>query len=70
MIDLDFLSGASVVRPGQNVVTWGAGGVFPAAFRSARLSIRAPKEYGLSMEARVKLAANLGALEEVWVMVP
>jgi hypothetical protein len=29
-----------------------------------------PKDYGLSTEARVKLAVNLGALQEVWVMVP
>ena len=29
MIDLDMLSGASLVHPGQNVMTWGAGGIFP-----------------------------------------
>jgi hypothetical protein len=29
-----------------------------------------PGEYGLATVARVKLAANLSALEEVWVMFP
>jgi rod shape-determining protein MreC len=70
MIDLDLLSGNSAVRPGQNVVTWGAGGVFPYGIPIGKIVDARPKEYGLSMEARVKLAANLNALEEVWVMVP
>jgi rod shape-determining protein MreC len=70
MIDLDLLSGSSLVRPGQNVMTWGAGGVFPGGIPIGKIVDIRQKEYGLSMEARVKLAANLGALEEVWVMVP
>jgi rod shape-determining protein MreC len=70
MIDLDLLSGNSPVSPGQSVVTWGAGGVFPAGIPIGRIVDTRPKEDGLSMEARVKLAANLGALEEVWVLVP
>lgn len=70
MINLDLLSGTSPVRPGQIVLTWGAGGVFPGGIPIGKIVDTRPKEYGLSMEARVKLAANLGALEEVWVMVP
>jgi rod shape-determining protein MreC len=70
MIDLDFLSGASLAHPGQSVLTWGAGGVFPGGIPIGRIVDTRPKEYGLSMEARVQLAANLSALEEVWVMVP
>jgi rod shape-determining protein MreC len=70
MIDLDLLSGASGVAPGQNVVTWGEGGVFPADIPIGTIVDKRVKEYGLSSEARVKLAANLSALEEVWVMVP
>lgn len=68
MIDLDLLSGASSVRPGQNVVTWGAGGVFPYGIPIGK--IVDTREVGLSMEARVKLAASLNSLEEVWVMIP
>ncbi|HEV7924744.1 MAG TPA: rod shape-determining protein MreC [Verrucomicrobiae bacterium] len=70
MIDLDLLSGANLVRPGQSVVTWGAGGVFPAGIPIGKIVDIRPKEYGLSTEARVKLAADLSALEEVWVMLP
>jgi rod shape-determining protein MreC len=70
MIDLDLLSGASLVRPGQSVTTWGAGGVFPGGIPIGKIVDTRSKEFGLSMEARVKLAANLGSLEEVWVMVP
>ena len=70
MIDLDLLSGASSAQPGQNVVTWGEGGVFPPGIPIGKIVDVRPKEYGLSTEARVKLAANLNALEEVWVMLP
>jgi len=70
MIDLDFLSGAGGAQPGQNVVTWGEGGVFPPGIPIGKIVDIRPKEYGLSTEARVKLAANLSALEEVWVILP
>jgi rod shape-determining protein MreC len=70
MIDLELLSGASGVRPGQRVVTWGAGGVFPKGILIGKIVDVRTKEYGLTTEARVKLAADLGALEEVWVMMP
>jgi len=70
MIGLEFLSGASTAQPGQSVVTWGEGGVFPPGIPIGKIVDARPKEYGLSTEARVKLAANMGALEEVWVMLP
>jgi rod shape-determining protein MreC len=70
MIDLDYLSGNSPVSPGQGVVTWGAGGVFPAGIPIGRIVDTRTKDYGLSTEARVKLSADLSALEEVWVETP
>ncbi len=70
LIDLDYLSGNSPVRPGQAVVTWGVAGVFPPDIPIGTIVDVRAKDYGLSTEARVKLAANLGALEEVWVMLP
>jgi rod shape-determining protein MreC len=70
LIDLGYLSGNSPVRPGQTVVTWGVAGVFPPDIPIGTIVDVRPKDYGLSLEARVKLSANLGALEEVWVMVP
>ena len=70
MVDLDYLSGNSGVGPGQTVVTWGAGGVFPPGILIGKVVDLRPKEYGLATEARVKLAADLGSLQEVWVMLP
>jgi rod shape-determining protein MreC len=70
MIDMDYLAGNSAVRPGQSVVTWGAGGVFPPGIPIGKVVDLRAKDFGLSMEARVKLAVNLGALEEVWVTMP
>jgi rod shape-determining protein MreC len=70
LIDLDYLAGNSTARPGQSVVTWGVAGVFPPDIPIGKIVDVRPKDYGLSTEARVKLAVNLGALEEVWVMIP
>ena len=70
MVDLSYLSGSSAVRPGQNVVTWGSGGVFPGGIPIGRIVDVRAKEYGLSTEARVQLWANLNELQEVWVILP
>ncbi|MGD0812574.1 MAG: rod shape-determining protein MreC [Verrucomicrobiota bacterium] len=70
MIDLDYLSGNSAVRPGQAVVTSGEGGVFPANILIGKVVDSRSMEYGLSTEARVRLAADMDALQEVWVMTP
>ena len=70
MVDLDYLSGNSAVRPGQSVVTSGEGGVFPANIPIGKVVDLRSKEYGLATEARVRLAADLGALRELWVMTP
>ena len=58
------------MKPGQIVVTSGDGGIFPAGIPIGQIVDSQPVEFGLYTEARVKLAANLGALEEVWVMFP
>jgi rod shape-determining protein MreC len=70
MVDMNYLSGSSAARPGQNVVTWGEGGVFPGGITIGKLVDMRVKENGLATEARVKLAADIGALQEVWVMMP
>jgi len=70
MVDLEYLPGNSKVRPGQDVVTWGQGGIFPAGIPIGKVFDVRTKDYGLATEARVKLAADLGALEEVWVLTP
>ncbi len=69
MVDLDFLPGNSDVRPGQDVKTSGDGGVFPKGIPIGKIVDVRSKDYGLSTEARVKLSARIGSLEEVWVIV-
>lgn len=70
MVDLGFLSRNSSVKPGQPVVTSGDGGIFPKGILIGHIVDTRPVEYGLSTEARVKLAARFSSLEEVWVMLP
>jgi rod shape-determining protein MreC len=66
-VEMSYLSRNAILKPGQNVRTWGEGGIFPAQILIGRVVDSRPVEYGLSTVARVKLAANLNALEEVWV---
>lgn len=68
-IDLGFLSRSSQLKPGQAVITSGDGGVFPKGIFIGRVVDSRSVGYGLSIEARVKLAADLGKLEQVWVII-
>ena len=52
------------------MVTSGEGGIFPKGIPIGKIVDVQPVDYGSRTEARVKLAANLNALEEVWVMFP
>jgi rod shape-determining protein MreC len=70
LVVLSYLPRSTTVKPGQNVVTSGLGGVFPKGIPIGKVVDTRPVEYGLYVEARVKLAANLNALEEVWVLLP
>jgi rod shape-determining protein MreC len=63
------VSADKTVRPGDEVVTWGVGGVFPANIPVGRVVDVPEKDYGAATEARVRLSANLDALENVWVMI-
>ena len=70
LVQLTYLSGNANLKSGQNVITSGLGGVFPKGIPIGRVVDARPVEFGLYTEARVKLAANLGALEQVWVLFP
>ena len=68
LVDLSYLSRNSELKPGQMVVTSGLGGIFPNDIPIGKIIDSHTEEYGLYTVARVKLAANLSALEEVWVL--
>ena len=70
LVELSHLSRHANLKPGQDVVTSGLGGIFPAGIPIGKIVDTRPVEYGLYTEARVKLAANLSGLEEVWVLLP
>jgi rod shape-determining protein MreC len=69
LVSLSLLPPNANVKSGQAVVTSGSGGIFPPGIPVGTIVDSHAADYGLSTEARVKLAANLNALEEVWVIV-
>jgi rod shape-determining protein MreC len=70
LVELTYLSGSANLKSGQSVITSGLGGVFPPGIPIGQVVDSRPVEFGLYTEARVKLSANLGALEQVWVLFP
>jgi rod shape-determining protein MreC len=68
LVPLSFLASGANLKPGQNVFTSGLGGVFPKGIPIGKIVDSQSIEYGLATEANVKLNANLGALEQVWVL--
>lgn len=70
LVVLGYLSRTANLKPGQSVVTSGEGGIFPPGIPVGKIVDVQPVDYGARVEARVRLAANLNALEEVWVMFP
>ena len=69
-VELGYLSRNANLKPAQNVVTSGEGGIFPPGIPIGKVVDVQAVDYGLRTEARVRLAANLNSLEEVWVMFP
>jgi rod shape-determining protein MreC len=68
LVTLSFLASSANLKPGQKVVTWGEGEVFPKGIVIGQVAEDSrPTDLGYT-EARVKLSANFGALEEVWVL--
>ena len=68
LVEMGYLARNANLKPGQAVVTSGLGGIFPRGIPVGLVVDSHTVEYGLYTVARVKLAANLSALEEVWVM--
>jgi len=68
LVQMNYLSSSANLKAGQSVVTSGLGEVFPRGIPIGKIVDAESIEYGLATEARVKLDANLGALEQVWVL--
>ena len=70
MVELGFLSNATQVKAGQQVVTSSLSAIFPPNIPIGQVVDTRPVEFGLYKIARVKLAVKLNLLDEVWVMMP
>jgi rod shape-determining protein MreC len=70
LVTMSYLPKTSTLKPGQSVLTSGEGGLFPRGIPIGRIVDTRAVDYGLYAEARVKLSANLNALEEVMVVFP
>jgi rod shape-determining protein MreC len=70
LVDLSYLTIGANLQPGQNVITSGLGGIFPKGIPIGKVMDAQAVEFGLATDARVKLNANPGELEEVWVLFP
>lgn len=70
IVEMRYLKANSAAIPGQKVFTSGLGGVFPKGIPVGEIIQTNSVDFGLYLEARVKLAANLSELEEVWVLMP
>jgi len=70
LVELGYLSRNANLKSGQAVLTSGEGGIFPAGITIGKVVDVQSVDYGSRTEVRVKLAANLNALQEVWVMLP
>ncbi len=81
IVSLTYLSRSSTARPGQSIVTSGLelkpgnqvltsglGGVFPKGIPIGEIVDVRNVGFGLYQEARVRLAVNLNALDQVWVV--
>src|SRR6185436_6123633 len=67
LVDVAFLlSRSSQLKAGQRIVTSGYSGIFPKGIPVGHVVDTRSVGYGLYTEARVKLAVNVGALEEVF----
>lgn len=70
LVKMSYLSSSANLKAGQDVVTSGLGGIFPAGIPIGKIVDAQSVEFGLASEARVKLNVNLGALEDVFVLLP
>ncbi len=68
IVDLTYIDRQTPLKPGQRVLTSGLGGVFPRGIPIGQIADSSSVGYGLYLDARVKLSANLAHLDQVWVM--
>lgn len=69
LVEMSYLPKSANLKAGEPVVTSGLGDIFPKGIPIGKIVDSRAVEYGLYIEARVKLAADMSALDEVWVLI-
>jgi rod shape-determining protein MreC len=70
LVEMSYLPKTANLKAGQDVLTSGIGEIFPKGIPIGKVVDARSVEYGLYVEARIKIAANLSGLDEVWVLFP
>ena len=70
IVQVQYLHRHAQIRPGQAVYTSGLGGIFPRGILVGTVVDVRSVDFGLSQEARIKLAASFRHLDNVWVLNP
>lgn len=70
IVEMTYITRHSLAIPGQKVFSSGLDGKFPKGIPIGHITDTNSVGYGLYLEARVKLSANLQELEEVFVLYP
>lgn len=70
LVEMTLLQNCPGIMAGQTVLTSGLGGVFPAGLPVGTIVDTRNEDGNVFTTARVRLAANLNRLEEVWVLQP
>ena len=69
LVELSYLPKTANLKAGELIATSGVGDIFPKGIPIGKIVDSRAVEYGLYIEARVKLAADLSALDKVWVLI-
>jgi rod shape-determining protein MreC len=70
VVEFAYLPATAGVKPGHTVLTSGDGGLFPGGIPVGTVIEVRTNDFGLYLEARVRLHANLNRLDEVWILQP
>jgi rod shape-determining protein MreC len=70
LVNFTCFSRSSQLKAGQTIITSGIGGIFPKGIRLGEIVDYRSVDYGLYVEARIRLYMNPNQLEEVWVLLP
>ncbi len=70
IVNLKFLPRGSRIKPGDEIITSGLGGIYPKGIPIGHVLDTNTVGYGLYLEARIKLLADPKQLEEVFVLLP